>query len=207
MGRTGRTIRSGFPCAPPPPPSPLAARRIISRACSRLALLSAPISPSWIRARLNGLNAGAGGTVDISAAPLKVTGRASIESERRECDGDSDSERPRQRSICTASSVDRRPSAHLEALTRADGGHLPHCPTSHDTRPSTPVVDFAPVYSLGASWKFHPPGAVYPSGSALTVPRLSGVKTRCFVFARLKHCTVVCIICAFSLSSCFGDAT
>lgn len=92
---TGRTIRSGFPCFAPPTPSPLAALRIISLACSRLALLSDPIWPSWITARLNGLNAGAGGRVDISATPLEVTDRASAESESRV----RDSERPCQRSI------------------------------------------------------------------------------------------------------------
>jgi len=91
---TGRTIRSGFSCAPPTP-SQLAALRIISLACFRLALLSAPIWPSWIRARLNGLNAGADGMVDMDATPLRVTGRTRIRCERR----DSNNVRPRQESM------------------------------------------------------------------------------------------------------------
>ena len=97
---TGRTIRSGFfPCAAPPPPptpSPLAALRIISLACFRLAVLSALIWPSWIRARLNGLNAGAGGAVDmVNATPFRVTGRTRVGCERRESNG----VRPRQQSM------------------------------------------------------------------------------------------------------------
>lgn len=112
---TGRTIKSGFP----PTPSPLAALRIISLACFRLALLSAPIWPSWITARLNGLNAGAGGRVDISATlgatPLEVTGRASIESDRRV----RDSERPCQRSIYGAPDIS---VTIWNRISRADGG-------------------------------------------------------------------------------------
>jgi hypothetical protein len=100
-------MRSGFPCAPPTP-SPLAALRIMSLAWFRLASLSVPIWPSWISARLNGLNAGAGGTVDIGATPFGVCagGRASFDSERRE-KGDKP---PRQRSICEV------PLRHIQYL-------------------------------------------------------------------------------------------
>lgn len=106
---TGRTIRSGFPCVPPTP-SPLAALRIISLACVRLALLSAPIWPSWIRARLNGLNVGAGGMVDINATPLKVTDRTRIGCERQ----DRNNVRPRQQSMVLT---------RLEVLLRADSAN------------------------------------------------------------------------------------
>jgi hypothetical protein len=98
---TGRTIRSGFPCAPPTP-SPLAVLRIISLACFRLAPLSAPIWPSWIRARLNGLKAGAGGMVDINAKPLKVTGRTRIGCRRR----DSNNVFPRQQNMVLKTRLD-----------------------------------------------------------------------------------------------------
>ena len=91
---TGRTIRSGFPCTIPAP-SPLAALRIMSLACLRFAFLSAPTWPSWISARLNGLNVGAGGMVDIDASLLEANDRAKIAGENRR----GDTERPRQRSI------------------------------------------------------------------------------------------------------------
>lgn len=106
---TGRTIKSGFPCVPPTP-SPPAALRIISLACVRLALLSAPIWPSWIRARLNGLNVGAGGMVDIYATPLKVTDCTRIGCERR----DRNNVRPRQQSMILT---------RLEVLLRADSAN------------------------------------------------------------------------------------
>ena len=117
---TGRTIRSGFPCAPPAP-SPLVALRIISLACLRLAPLSVPIWPSWISARLNGWNVGEGGMVDINATPRKVKGRARVEGENRE----SDTESPRQQSICRPRKL-LYPSRHqgtpsLKRLSRRPG--------------------------------------------------------------------------------------
>ena len=122
---TGRTIRSGFPCAPPAP-SPLAALRIMSRACFRFAALSAPIWPSWISVRLNGLNAGAGGTVDMNATLLRVTSnRARPESERRE----NVFERTcRQQSICDSKARQR---ASITVVTYSiyrtfPGGRVPY---------------------------------------------------------------------------------
>ena len=61
--RTGSTMRFGFG-------SPLAALRIISRACLRFSVLFAVIPPSCISARLKALKAGA---VVICAIDLEGT--------------------------------------------------------------------------------------------------------------------------------------
>jgi hypothetical protein len=152
---TGRTIRSGFPCAPPAP-SPLAALRIISLACFRLTPLSAPIWPSWISARLNGWNVGTGGRVDINTIPLRVKGRARFEVEKR----DRDTENPRQQSICefpqTFLLVWSSRHSKERAPSRADDGRhhsrclkhvaLPYRPY-HSMSTSTSVLSF--IFFLG----------------------------------------------------------
>lgn len=125
---TGRTIRSGFPWVPPAP-SPLAALRIISLACVRLTPLSVPIWPSWISARLNGWNVGAGVRVDINTTPLKANGREMFEGENRE----RDTESPRQRSICEFPQTfllvwsSRHSHSQVQAPPRADGPHHSRC--------------------------------------------------------------------------------